>query len=124
MVVRMLTEWTSTDQTGTMDQTSISEGIGGVVVGNDATASTQGTNVGYQGLVNTRQNYIQGVDNTTNSGTYGSFLIGKGFGAVPNYAQQFSGATTTGGKTTTRRYQVNFALGLFTQDKLVSYLFL
>ena len=34
-IVRMLTEWTSTNQSNTIDQVSISEGIGGVVVGTD-----------------------------------------------------------------------------------------
>jgi len=109
MVVRMLTEWTSTDQTGTMDQTSIAEGIGGVVLGSDAG--------GRQGLVNVRQNYIQGYDSSANS-TPAAFTAGTGVGAVPNGYNQ-TGATITGAHYTTRRYQVNLALGLFTQDKLI-----
>jgi len=61
MVVRALTEWTSTNQVGTMDQTSISEGIGGVCFGADGSATTASV----QGLVNVRQAYIQGCDNST-----------------------------------------------------------
>lgn len=63
MIVRNLTEWTSTDQTGTMDQTSVAEGIGGVVFANDSATN--------RGLVNTRQNYIQGIDN---SGSVAGFV--------------------------------------------------
>lgn len=88
VIVRCLTEWTSTNQTNSMDQTSIAEGIGGTTIG------PQGTS-GSVGLINTRQAYIQGIDNSANG-----FLI------VPN-------------PSCTRRYQVNLALGLLTQDKLL-----
>ena len=37
VIVRCLTEWTATNQQGTFDQTSISEGIGGVTIGPDQT---------------------------------------------------------------------------------------
>ena len=44
VLVRQLTEWTSTNQVGTMDQTSINEGIGGVTFGTLANgAKTPGT---------------------------------------------------------------------------------
>lgn len=96
VIVRALTEWTSTNQTGSMDQTSIAEGCGGVLTGHDGVTGF--------GLINTRQAYIQGVDGT-----------GSGFGSIPNAA----GTSISGRTACTRRYQVNLAFGLFTQDKLL-----
>jgi hypothetical protein len=99
VIVRNLTEWTATAG-NVLDQTSISEGIGGVAFGAVGT-----TGLTY-GLKNLRQAYIQGIDNTAQGSV-------AGLGAVPN-------ATTVGGLTTsTRRYQVQLALGLFTQSKLI-----
>jgi len=86
-IVRSLTEWTATNQYQCIDQTSIAEGIGGVIT------SPNGDNSA-SGLVSVRQAYIQGDDQTTTTG----------FGTV---------------RTTQRRYQVNLALGLFTQSKLI-----
>lgn len=108
VIVRMLTEWTGTNQNSGIDQTSIAEGIGGVVTGFDVN--------GVPGLVNVRQNYIQGYDGTTN--TAAAFTLANGVGNVPN-AVTNPNITTVSGKTSTRRYQVSFALGLFTQDKLI-----
>ena len=99
VIVRALTEWTSTNQMMSMDQTSICEGIGGVVFGCNGDASVLG-------LVNTRQAYIQGIDRST-----------LGFGNVPNVIGQIGSYPTA--STCTRRYQVNLALGLLTQDKLL-----
>lgn len=104
-IVRALTEWTSTNQSGTMDQVAISEGIGGISYG----ANASGTQVGY---VNTRQNFIQGIDNATNSST------GNGVGTIPNTTLG-SGLTASGATYSTRRYQINLAAGLMTQDKLL-----
>ncbi len=111
VIVRSLTEWTATNQHMTMDQTSIAEGIGGVVVAPDG--------VGAFGLCNTRQKYIQGV--SLSSGTSTSFSSGASFGAVPTSSTAAipSGITGNGTSGVTRRYQINFALGLFTQDKLI-----
>lgn len=103
VIVRCLTEWTSTSQQGTMDQTSITDGIGGVAWGTDGGANS----AVFQGNVNTRQKYIQG--HSTTFVTRAAVSAGSGLGSVPQ------GTTTT----TTRRYQVNFALGLFTQSKLI-----
>ena len=129
MIVRALTEWTSTNQTGTFDQVSISEGIGGVVPGHDATTPTAGGNAGLGnpfGLVNVRQQYIQGFDGSTNTlatatGTAGAnYNVGVGAGCVPNNTTGTGLTTAAGsGRTSTRRYQVNLALGLLTQDKLI-----
>lgn len=128
VIVRALTEWTGTTQIGTMDQTSISDGIGGVVYGLEGDG---GAGFPKSGLVNIRQAYIQGIDNSVNTtangtaalptgdGSAGSTLAllnkGNGFGSVPNVKP----ATESTPKFTTRRYQVNLALGLFTQEKLI-----
>jgi len=104
-IVRNLTEWTATNQNNTIDQMSIAEGIGGYIYTNNA-AAVSGNALGND-LRNVRQKYIQGVDNGgTNS-----------FGDVPN--TQSNGFTVTGAHYSTRRYQVNLALGLLTQDKLI-----
>ena len=105
VLVRLLTEWTSTNQHMSIDQTSIAEGIGGVVPGFGV-----GANRGY---VNVRQRYIQGVGHSTAAGATES----AGFGKVP----QSTGKPPISivGNSTTRRYQVNLALGLMTQDKLI-----
>ena len=115
VIVRALSEWSGTNQQGTMDQETIADGIGGVALGlGGAGAVTQtSANMGY---CNTRQKYIQGIDHT-----YLAAAIpfeGSGFGVVPN-TYTFSGATTTGTYSCTRRYSINFALGLFTQGKLL-----
>ena len=138
VVVRNLTEWTATDQVGTMDQTSVAEGIGGVVIGNDLTNATVGPTGSTTpsiactfGLVNVRQNYIQGIDTSatsisgaaaggTGGVTEGTFIQGSGVGSVPNQNQNtIPGVVPSGFQNTIRRYQVNLALGLFTQDKLL-----
>lgn len=100
IIVRALTEWTATNQNGTMDQTSICEGIGGTVTGTlgDGTANNLS-------LVNARQARIQGIDNTATTG----------FGLVPNNDTQNTGFA----RGCTRRYCITFALGLMTQEKLL-----
>jgi hypothetical protein len=110
VIVRCLTEWTSTSQQGTMDQTSITDGIGGVAWGTDGGANDSLI----QGNVNTRQKYIQGHC-ATHPTTRGSVNAGQDIGSIP----QGSRATALVAGVTTRRYQVNFALGLFTQSKLI-----
>jgi len=99
VIVRGLTEWTGTNQSGTLDQTSINEGIGGITHGH-----APGT--GFPVVVNTRQTFIQGVGKATNSAP-DARLFPSPPNSVPNLG-------------VVRRYQVNFALGLFTQDKLVT----
>jgi hypothetical protein len=114
-VIRALTEWSATNQNGIMDQTSIAEGIGGVTVG---FANAVDSPPVQSGLVNVRQNYIQGVDVST--ATVGApFTAASGAGTVPNNYKPFSNITAPTGNVSTRRYQVNFGLGLFTQDKLI-----
>lgn len=131
--VRCLTEWTSTNQVGTMDQTAISDGLGGITYGAEGKSKGDSWVLPRQGLVNVRQAYIQGLDNTLNTmnaantvttavTTYldisTSILKGSGFGQVPN-DKKASGASFDSQYTkfSTRRYQVNLALGILSQDK-------
>ncbi len=109
VIVRGLTEWTGTNQSGTLDQTSINEGVGGYTTGYAPTS-------GVPGIVNTRQTYIQGYGNATNTDETTIKLFDSN-GAVPNATTAVTSPGST--KYSTRRYQINFALGLFTQDKLI-----
>ena len=107
VIVRNLTEWTCTNQSGTMDQTSVSEGIGGCTMG------ARVINTDHEhALVNTRQNYIQGFDGTKVAGVL------RGAGWVPNQAGRDEASPGTYYQCT-RRYSINLAFGLFTQDKLL-----
>lgn len=132
VIVRCLTEWTGTGQQGVMDQFTIADGIGGVTTGGACSyAAGVVTTAAVQGLVNVRQAYIQGIDASTNStaSVAGNYVAGYGHGTVPN-RYLLSGASVTSGTYTgaqgastlgyaTRRYQINLALGLFTQGKLI-----
>lgn len=112
VIVRALTEWTSTNQNSSIDQTSIAEGAGGFIFGVDGGGTVQGN-------VNVRQAYIQGIDKSTDS-TPTALTKGAGEGVVPNTSVG-NGLTSSAasGNVSTRRYQINLALGLFTQDKLL-----
>lgn len=128
IIVRALTEWTGTTQIGTMDQTSIADGIGGVVYGCEGRRAVSGSANAFpprQGLVNIRQAYIQGFDNSYNpyvddvidgltvEAVNKKIASGTGYGAVPNHLP------TGSPEYSVRRYQVNLALGMFTQEKLI-----
>ncbi len=113
-IVRSLSEWTGTNQLTSMDQTSIAEGIGGVVVGSVGTETVPGTQFG---LVNVRQAYIQGIDNSKRVGP-------AVFNAVPTTTTLtpiFGATGNSHGRVNaaSHRYQISFALGLFNQDKLI-----
>lgn len=112
VIVRSLTEWTATNQQMTMDQTSICEGIGGTIVGADSASPPQ------FGVVNTRNKFIHGISNLATV-TPANFMGGSEFGTVPQSSEIPSGVSGNGGVGVTRRYQINLALGLFTQDKLI-----
>jgi hypothetical protein len=104
--------------------------------GNASTFGTvRGVGNGY-GLCNTRQSKIQGLENTftaSSDAANASFAQtnGSGFGAVPNNstASTLPGGisppsaainqATGAGVYSVRRYMINFALGIFTQDKLI-----
>jgi hypothetical protein len=120
VITRALTEWTSTNQNGTMDQTSIAEGIGGYTLGSAVSGVTAGI---AQGFVNTRQAYIQGIDTSLQGAAplVATPFTGKGPGFVPNNIAQtgHQGNLPANTNCCTRRYQVNFTLGLFNQDKLI-----
>lgn len=109
VIVRLLTEWTSTNQTASVDQTSITDGIGGATPG--SSGSSEFTDFGARnvsGMVNARQNMIQGYqgqDSRLNPWD-ATDCFSAGVGPVPNAAM-------------TRRYQVQLALGLLTQEKLL-----
>lgn len=122
-IVRNLNEWTATNQTGVLDQLSISDGVGGVVFGTE-----NGGSLGRLGLVNVRQAYIQGIDKSDNNDAAGTATAtasaaittlyrGYGYGVVPNTYIP-SGATNSG-VACTRRYQVSLPLGMFQQEKLI-----
>lgn len=113
VIVRALTEWTSSNPIAT-DQAACSEGIGGVTFGSaaGAAAGALGTAaiLNPQGLVNVRQAHIQGIDTITGPTTSVALVGAKGFGIVPNVGDN---------SKSIRRYQVNLALGMFTQEKLI-----
>lgn len=111
VIVRSLTEWTATNQHMTMDQTSICEGIGGTTIATDSNSTP------YFGVVNTRNKYIHGVSVTNPVAS--NFMGGDDLGFIPQGSEVPAGITGNGSTGVTRRYQINFALGLFTQDKLI-----
>jgi len=81
------------------------------------------------GLLNTRQAYIQGIEDNfsaaVQSPTFEDGWVltnGSGSGYVPNNNQPGNlpgGINVPATVYTVRRYMVNFALGMFTQDKLI-----
>ena len=96
-IVRSLTEWTSS--AARADQLSVTDGIGLSQPITTAAASTT-----HNVEANARQSSIQGIAGTTANSTLGDTAIPSGAGSATS---------------STRRYQVQLALGLFTQDKLL-----
>lgn len=107
VIVRALTEWSSSNMQ-VVDQAAVNEGIGGITLGSSLYSTEIGTSAeqNVSGLVNVRQAHIQGIDNISGPTTKVAFTGGAGFGTVPNAAA-------------TRKYQISFALGMFTQEKLI-----
>jgi hypothetical protein len=134
-IVRSVTEWTGASSENTIVQTSINEGVGGYVMGRSgmlANGSTDTTGATAQthlpGLVNVRQAYIHGVStvNAQNTVTYPQAATGMGFGVVPAGNPQnpivITGANNNvliSATNPRKRYQVQLALGLFNQPKLI-----
>ena len=134
-IVRSVTEWTGASSENTIVQTSINEGIGGYVMGRSGMLSSTGSDTTgaaaqthLPGLVNVRQAYIHGVStvNAPNTVTYPQAATGMGFGVVPAGNPQnpivIAGANNNQLITATnprKRYQVQLALGLFNQPKLI-----
>lgn len=124
-IVRALTEWTSSDAVGA-DQTSITDGIGGVtpsLSGSSKLTPAAGDVASVEPLLaNVRQKYIHGVDMR---GVQDDTAGLAGFGVVPNGEFITDGTFLTpvhksiNQKNPTRRYQVQLALGMLTQEKLV-----
>lgn len=123
VIVRALTEWTSSDALGP-DQTSITDGIGGInstysgMVQKDTNSAAE-TGQRQPLTGNVRQKYIHGIDTRGNAN---DVLGACGFGVVPNGSEPATnyGGTTAIKKTNPiRRYQVQLALGLLTQEKLI-----
>lgn len=110
-IVRGLTEWTANNTHFNMDQSTVADGIGGISMAGDDTVSF--------GIVPVRQKYIQGVSKVLGTGV--NFYSGTSLGNVPQSSEIPAGlpAAPAGVIAVTRRYQINFALGLFTQDKLI-----
>jgi hypothetical protein len=112
VIVRALTEWSSNNP-HSPDQCSVTEGIGGVTFGSapytlGVIGSAAQENV--QGLINVRQNLIHGFDSINGPSTKASLTGAPGVGAVPSLSVT---------NVITRRYQISFALGMFTQEKLI-----
>lgn len=102
-----MTEWTSGNPHGCMDQSTIAEGIGGITWGVDGD--------GKPGLVNVRQKHIQGYcKNGIVGGT--AITVGQSWNSVPNRENPTSNDSIT---VVTRRYQIQLGTGLFTQEKLI-----
>jgi hypothetical protein len=144
-VVRMLTEWTATTQVGSLDQSSIADGIGGVVYGTEGLRADSLLLPLRSGFVNIRQAYIQGIDLSAQQSTSASITNtvgqgppvtvtstlpyeqamtltqrGQGFGYVPNNCDSDGNIKADGsGTSCIRRYQVSLALGMFNQEKLL-----
>lgn len=122
-IVRCLTEWTANSPHMTMDQSTINEGIGGVVMDVPAnyivptTASVGGVAAnGVAQPYNVRQRYIHGVGTTNVVG----LIAGSGVAGKQGDSNAPPGYTSIANYTPiTQRYQVQFALGLFSQGKYI-----
>lgn len=104
VIVRNLTEWTGAPLFS--DQNSITDGIGSQTILQGQGATSFSSIVGH-----TRQSQIQGISRATTNDASNNAI-----GVVPNV----SGTNTTTNATgPLKRYSVQLAFGLFTQDKLI-----
>lgn len=120
-IVRNQTEWTATNQTGTLDQTSINEGIGGVTVQGNYSTGNSVTKYAV-GWMNTRQSVIQGIATDQSSMTVApeNFIHGNSRGKVGGkYRPTTEGNNAGVNNYVTRRYTVQPMFGVFLQDKLI-----
>jgi hypothetical protein len=105
VIMRMLNESTaSSDQI--LDQASISDGLGGTIGGTGFTTFRK----------NIRQRYIQGVSADPVVATSTTW---DQCGSVPCLYNEAQSTYTGYAATSRRRYQIQFPLGLFTQEKLI-----
>jgi hypothetical protein len=128
-IVRALTEWTGSDPLGA-DQTSVSDGIGGIMPTISGSSLNGGTTVAIVKAAgslnpvigNVRQKIIQGVDLRVGATLNDSDAnTNTGFGVVPNGTSitPLTTRVSVNSKDPVRRYQVQLALGLLTQEKLL-----
>lgn len=114
-IVRCLTEWTANSPHMTMDQSTINEGIGGVVMDyplNNGVGTALLPSV--VAPFNVRQKFIHGVG-STNAAT---IINNSGIAGKQGASNAPPGYTAIGDYTPiTQRYQIQFALGLFSQGK-------
>lgn len=122
VIVRSLTDWTSSDAIGA-DQTSVTDGIGGVTIGNSGSLAIANNLAGaqVQSLVNVRQKSIHGIDMR---GVVNELTGVTGYGVVPNgtgavVAPVLANHPSITFTNPTRRYQVQLSLGLLNQEKLI-----
>lgn len=119
-IVRCLTEWTANSPHMTMDQSTINEGIGGVVMDYPAnytvpTVATYSSSAGAIAPFNVRQKFIHGVGSIN---TAVPLINSTGIAGKQEPANAPPGYTDISGyKPITQRYQIQFALGLFSQGK-------
>ena len=118
-IVRCLTEWTANSPHMTMDQSTINEGIGGVVMDYPANYTIPNASAtASSGVIvptNVRQKYIHGL---STSDTTFKLLNGTGVAGKQDAANAPPGYTAIASYTPiTQRYQIQFALGLFSQGK-------
>lgn len=117
-IVRCLTEWTANSPHMTMDQSTINEGIGGVVMDYPSNTVAPAAANAPQLIApyNVRQRFIHGVgstnttplvNNTGVAGKQGESNAPPGYTSITNYTP------------ITQRYQIQFALGLFSQGKYI-----
>lgn len=123
VIVRNLTEWTAGNPSLCIDQGTITDGIGNNTI-------AYSNNAQFAPL-NTRANLIQGSCFQRDADAAANFGQGRGLAGISGVAPSGVLATptipftdgTTGGTvstvTVTRRYQVQLALGLMTQEKLI-----
>jgi len=117
-LLRYLSDHTSTNTNGLMDQTSIADGVGGYTVSSDGA----GANFG---LVNVRQKYIQGNCSSfagiadPGPNPTADFTNGASLGQVPGDSSNPGMFTTNGQPVCTRRYVISLMLGLLIQNKLI-----
>lgn len=125
VIVRQLTEWTGTNQDGSADQATINEGIGGTIYGMIGNCNQTSSNAGVLGNTHVRRHIIQGYDLAQATLASAADVVPAGSdgpGVVPN------GTVTTAAVPShdmilkvnpVRRYQVQLALGIFNQEKLI-----
>ena len=125
VIVRNLTEWTAGNPSFTMDQGTITDGIGNNTISFSARNEFA--------VLNTRANNIQGCCFAVGATAELNDSVGKGLagisgaapagvlatGTTPWYNASGVGPTNIPLVTVTRRYQVQLALGLMTQEKLI-----